>query len=87
MNQVGLGKYPPQFVSDETYANEWKYSSLKDPPPKHPLSDQWISCIYRGIVPAKNIFKRDLAINGAVVCRVIFTSSICQVILLDAVLH
>ncbi|KAF5366762.1 hypothetical protein D9758_006503 [Tetrapyrgos nigripes] len=66
MNQIGLGKYPPQYVSDVTYANEWKYSSLKDPPAKHPLSDQWTSCIYRGIVPAKSIFKRDLAINGAV---------------------
>ncbi|THU85521.1 FAD/NAD-P-binding domain-containing protein [Dendrothele bispora CBS 962.96] len=66
MNQVGLGKYPPQFVVDNTYVNEWKYSSLKDPPPTNPLNDQWSSCIYRGIVPAKNIYKRDLAINGAV---------------------
>ncbi len=41
--------------------------TLKDPPPAHPDSEQWASSIYRGIVPAKNIERRDFAINGAIV--------------------
>ncbi|KAK0237298.1 FAD/NAD-P-binding domain-containing protein [Armillaria nabsnona] len=65
-NDLGLGSYPPQYVSDVTYAKEWDYTSLKDPPTTHPDSRQWASCVYRGIVPAKNILKRDFAINGAV---------------------
>ncbi|KAJ4480867.1 FAD/NAD-P-binding domain-containing protein [Lentinula aciculospora] len=67
INQVGLGKYPPQYVSLNAYDEEWKgYMSLKNPPPAPAANQQWMSCIYRGIVPARNIMKRDLAINGAV---------------------
>ncbi len=67
MNEVGLGRYPPQYVAEVNHAREWQYTSLKNPPTTHPDSRQWSSCIYRGIVPAHNILKRDLAINGAVV--------------------
>ncbi|KAJ3934074.1 MAG: FAD/NAD(P)-binding domain-containing protein [Lentinula lateritia] len=67
INQVGLGKYPPQYVSLDAYDQEWKgYMSLKNPPPAPAVNQQWMSCIYRGIVPARSILKRDLAINGAV---------------------
>ncbi|KAJ3796856.1 FAD/NAD(P)-binding domain-containing protein [Lentinula aff. detonsa] len=67
INQVGLGKYPPQYVSLDSYDEEWKkYMSLKNPPPAPATNQLWMSCIYRGIVPARNILKRDLAINGAV---------------------
>ncbi|KAF9049654.1 FAD/NAD-P-binding domain-containing protein [Hymenopellis radicata] len=66
MNEVGLGKYPPQYVTEVAHSREWQYTSLKNPPTTHPGSRQWSSCIYRGIVPAKNILERDLAINGAV---------------------
>ncbi|KAJ3727425.1 FAD/NAD(P)-binding domain-containing protein [Lentinula raphanica] len=67
INQVGLGKYPPQYVPLDSYDEEWKkYTSLRDPPPAPPANQMWMSCIYRGIVPARNLFKRDLAINGAV---------------------
>ncbi|KAJ7021605.1 FAD/NAD-P-binding domain-containing protein [Mycena alexandri] len=45
--------------------NEGNYYSLLNPP-SHPESEIWASSIYNGIVPAKNIARRDLAINGAV---------------------
>ncbi|KAF8917111.1 FAD/NAD-P-binding domain-containing protein [Mucidula mucida] len=54
MNEVGLGKYPPQYVAEVNHAREWQYTSLKNPPTTHPDSRQW------------SILKRDLAINGAV---------------------
>ncbi|KAE9390382.1 FAD/NAD(P)-binding domain-containing protein [Gymnopus androsaceus JB14] len=67
MNHVGLGKYPPQYNPLDAYNEEWQgYTSLEDPPAAAAANKQWISCIYRGIVPARNIMKRDLAINGAV---------------------
>ena len=47
----------------------WNYASLACPPPSHPDNEQWASSIYRGLVPAKNIGRRDFAINGAVVRR------------------
>ncbi|KAJ8076414.1 hypothetical protein PM082_000837 [Marasmius tenuissimus] len=45
---------------------ERHYTSFYDPPPAHSQADQWSSSIYRGIVPAKNLLRRDFAINGAV---------------------
>lgn len=76
MNDLGIGLYPPQYVSDETYAHEWDYSSMKHPPASHPENRRWASHVYRGIVPAKNILQRDFAINGAVASSLFcFTSS------------
>ncbi|KAJ6507903.1 FAD/NAD-P-binding domain-containing protein [Mycena vitilis] len=48
--------------------DEWKhYTTLANPPgPPHPDNENWSSSIYKGIVPAKNILRRDFAINGAV---------------------
>ncbi|KIK66415.1 hypothetical protein GYMLUDRAFT_38202 [Collybiopsis luxurians FD-317 M1] len=67
INQIGLGKYPPQYVPLDAYDEEWNgYTSLRNPPPAPATNQQWMSCIYRGIVPARSIFKRDLVINGAV---------------------
>ena len=43
------------------------FLTLKDAPAAHPDGEQWASSIYRGIVPAKNIERRDFAINGSVV--------------------
>ena len=62
--ELGLGRHPP-LTDDKEHV--WAYTSLRDPPSSHPLSGQWASSIYRGIVPAKNIGRRDFAINGAVV--------------------
>lgn len=60
---LGMGGKPPSQDVDE-----WRhYKTLASPPSAHPQSVPWASSIYRGLVPAKNILKRDFAINGAVV--------------------
>jgi hypothetical protein len=48
----------------------WNYNSLARPPPSHPDNEQWASSIYRGLIPAKNLGRRDFAINGALVCLI-----------------
>lgn len=64
MDELGLSRHPPGRLS----FSEWDYQSLKNPPRAHPDNEQWASSIYRGIVPAKNILRRDFAVNGASVC-------------------
>ncbi|KAI0058583.1 FAD/NAD-P-binding domain-containing protein [Artomyces pyxidatus] len=59
---LGLNRHPPT-ASAEKY--HWNYTSLANPPPAHPQAMQWAGSIYRGLVPAKNIARRDFAINGA----------------------
>ncbi|KAL0960490.1 hypothetical protein HGRIS_005530 [Hohenbuehelia grisea] len=61
-SELGLSRHAPT----EVHVNDWKYTSLSNPPPSHPESKQWASSIYRGLVPAKNINRRDFAINGAI---------------------
>lgn len=69
MEELGIGRHPPL---KEIY--EWThYKTLSSPPADHPQGDRWASSIYRGLVPAKNITKRDFAINGAVVSRTFLT--------------
>ncbi|KIJ65798.1 hypothetical protein HYDPIDRAFT_109816 [Hydnomerulius pinastri MD-312] len=64
INELGIGRHPPTHDDeDDTWNN---YKTLSSPPPAHPQSQQWASSIYRGLVPAKNINRRDFAINGAV---------------------
>ncbi|KAJ7928774.1 FAD/NAD-P-binding domain-containing protein [Mycena leptocephala] len=47
--------------------DEWTdYTTLANPPFAHPENENWSSSIYKGIVPAKNILRKDFAINGAV---------------------
>ncbi|KAJ7679052.1 FAD/NAD-P-binding domain-containing protein [Mycena polygramma] len=47
--------------------DEWKhYTTLANPPDAHPDNTNWSSSIYKGIVPTKNIPRKDFAINGAV---------------------
>lgn len=56
---------PPSLLTE----NEWKtYYTLESPPMSHLKSGTPIaaSSIYRGIVPAKNVHRRDFAINGAI---------------------
>ncbi|KAI0056612.1 FAD/NAD-P-binding domain-containing protein [Artomyces pyxidatus] len=60
---VGLERRAPTSRAAKYH---WDYTSLAYPPPAHPDAMKWITPIYRGIVPAKNIALRDLAINGAV---------------------
>jgi hypothetical protein len=66
IEELGIGRRPPSQDADE-----WKhYKTLASPPASHPQRDQWSSSIYRGLVPAKNITKRDFAINGAFVSSI-----------------
>lgn len=68
---IGLASGP---VEDHTLDDWDHYTSLRDPPAprgKHgePGANESHSpsSIYRGLVPAKNILKRDFAVNGAFV--------------------
>ena len=51
---------------DQAFAHEWQYASMANPPPSRP-DVPIATAIYRGIVPAKTLDRRDFAINGAVV--------------------
>ncbi|KAM5542339.1 hypothetical protein V8D89_003798 [Ganoderma adspersum] len=59
-----LGLNPRPADSSASYA--WDYRTLRDAPPLNPDAKRFSSSIYRGIVPAKNILRRDFAANGAV---------------------
>jgi hypothetical protein len=69
--QLGISRHSPGPLPVSKYLHAENYYSLKNPPPSRPASEQWASSIYNGIVPAKNIARRDFAINGAVVSLVI----------------
>ncbi|XP_006457665.1 hypothetical protein AGABI2DRAFT_213163 [Agaricus bisporus var. bisporus H97] len=60
-DEIGISKHSPS----SKMTNTWDYSSLYGGPKVHPQSDQWVTSIYRGIIPAKNILRRDFAIAGA----------------------
>lgn len=62
-DEIGISKHSPS----SKMTNTWDYSSLYGGPKVHPQSDQWVTSIYRGIIPAKNILRRDFAIAGALV--------------------
>ncbi|KAI0355438.1 FAD/NAD-P-binding domain-containing protein [Trametes cingulata] len=59
--ELGMG---PQPTTAETMAHHWNYTTLSDPPTPHPDTLRWSSGLYRGLVPARNIMRRDLAVNG-----------------------
>jgi len=63
--EIGIAKHAPQTIVKK----QWNYESLKNRPPEAPeyKTDNWVLSIYRGLVPAKNIEKRDFAIAGAFV--------------------
>ena len=60
---AGLDRY--KLPPNRGYEDEWPYTTLECPPKTRPAQES--SSIYRGLVPAKNIMRRDLAVNGAVV--------------------
>ncbi|KAJ6569445.1 FAD/NAD-P-binding domain-containing protein [Mycena capillaripes] len=63
-NDIGLHRH--QLIHQEL-PDEWtSYKTLSNPPPLHPENTKWSSSIYKGIVPANNLLRRDFAINGAV---------------------
>ncbi|KAI6115961.1 FAD/NAD(P)-binding domain-containing protein [Pisolithus sp. B1] len=51
--ELGIGRHPPLADAEE---HVWDYTVFYE---------EWVSSIYRGIVPARNINRRDFAINGA----------------------
>ncbi|KAI0774713.1 FAD/NAD(P)-binding domain-containing protein [Trametes elegans] len=58
--ELGLGPRPAETRREDV----WNYTTLADPPPLHPEAQRWESSIYRGLVPAVHIARRDIAING-----------------------
>ncbi|PPQ71555.1 hypothetical protein CVT24_006436 [Panaeolus cyanescens] len=59
--ELGVGRHEPLTK----ITPKWDYKSLKNPPKTNPDHYKWVTSIYRGIVPAKNILNRDFAIGGA----------------------
>ena len=70
-NELGLEK---NIIPYSKYAHEWDDYVTLDQTPDTNRSVEGAR-IYRGIVPAKNILKRDFAINGAIV-RAHYSSTI-----------
>ncbi|KAJ6462046.1 FAD/NAD-P-binding domain-containing protein [Mycena vitilis] len=62
---LGIKRHSPRPQS-EFESEERTHYSLANPPASCAESEQWASSIYNGIVPARNITRRDFAINGAV---------------------
>ncbi|CAA7266120.1 unnamed protein product [Cyclocybe aegerita] len=60
--ELGINRHAPHTTIEATWDN---YKSLKNPPALKPEHKLWTTSIYRGIVPAKNIERRDFAIAGA----------------------
>lgn len=66
LRDVGLEKHTIPDGSE--YEQEWNYATLADPPPSlHSGESEKMALLYRGIVPAKHIAQRDLAVAGAIV--------------------
>ncbi|VDB92271.1 unnamed protein product [Peniophora sp. CBMAI 1063] len=50
---------------EQAFKAEWQYVSMANPPPSRPDAPIAAS-IYRGLVPAQTLDRRDFAINGAI---------------------
>lgn len=65
--ELGIFRHtlPPSALAHDEWAS---YQTLRNPPSQDSAKPSLVSSsIYRGIVPAKNINRRDFAINGAIV--------------------
>ncbi|PPQ99019.1 hypothetical protein CVT26_014396 [Gymnopilus dilepis] len=64
--QVGLGRHEPTIEAKSVPS--WNYKTLAKPPVIHPENEnqKYVTSIYRGLVPARNIGNRDFAIAGAI---------------------
>ncbi|KIY47188.1 FAD/NAD(P)-binding domain-containing protein [Fistulina hepatica ATCC 64428] len=64
-SEIGIGRRVPYAWDGR---DEWNsYRTLDNPPePRDIGSHHLMSSIYRGLVPARNIERRDFAVNGAV---------------------
>jgi len=61
--EVGIDRH----MSGKKVKPTWNYKTLEDGPVLKAENDGWVTSIYRGIIPAKNIERRDFAIAGATV--------------------
>lgn len=66
MEDIGLGR---RATHTSVSGGEWAYTTLPDLHTPSSSSKQGVQApsLYRGIVPAKNILRRNLAVNGAIV--------------------
>ncbi|KAJ6498091.1 FAD/NAD-P-binding domain-containing protein [Mycena vitilis] len=63
---IAVGLHRHQLIHSEP-STEWEnYRTLSNPPPLHSENTKWSSSLYKGIAPAKNLLRRDFAVNGAV---------------------
>jgi len=71
---LGIYEHPPTIDVEKTKETWNDYISLSNPPQTLPENNNNLSItsIYRGIVPAKNIAKRDFAIIGAMVINTLY---------------
>lgn len=60
--EIGIDRHTPQME----VKTKWDYKTLANAPAPDP-EIEWVTSIYRGLIPAKNIEKRDFAIAGATV--------------------
>lgn len=60
--EIGINRHVPQTE----VKTKWDYKTLANPPACN-SENEWVTSIYRGLIPAKNIEKRDFAIAGAMV--------------------
>ena len=60
--EIGIGRHAAQTE----VKTKWVYKTLANAPAINP-ENGWVTSIYRGLIPAKNIEKRDFAIAGATV--------------------
>ncbi|KAF8959168.1 hypothetical protein BDZ97DRAFT_1839258 [Flammula alnicola] len=77
--EIGIGRHPP-MSNLESVDGSWNYETLANPPPAHPenTTQKWVTSIYRGLVPGKNINRRDFAIGGAMFSSNIgYMSEVC----------
>ncbi|KAI0044474.1 FAD/NAD-P-binding domain-containing protein [Auriscalpium vulgare] len=72
--ELGLNRHP---LSEGAAKCRWDYKSLRNPPSAYFEGEQADALIIRGLVPAKNILRRDFAINGAVITN--FNTLTCEV--------
>lgn len=67
-SELGIGRHLP--TTDVVNSQDlWNYKTLSDPPPTHQghQKGQFVTSIYRGLIPGKNLNNRDFAIAGAIV--------------------
>ncbi|KXN85055.1 putative flavin-containing monooxygenase 1 [Leucoagaricus sp. SymC.cos] len=59
--EIGINKH----LAASKMTHIWEYPSLRGAPSSRSGDQTWVVPIYRGIVPAKSILRRDFAIAGA----------------------